>query len=72
MAMDTDKLLADIRALPQEEKLRLIDALLTELDVPDSQIDRVWAGEARKRWEAYKEGKLGTVAYDDLIKRYKT
>jgi len=72
MATETDKLLADIRALPQRERLRILDALLTDLDIPDSEIDRVWADEARKRWEAYKAGKLETVAYDDLIKQYKT
>jgi len=71
MATDTDKLLSDIRALPDEEKLRLLDVLLTDLDVPDSEIDQVWVNEARKRWNAYKEGRLETISYEDLIKRYK-
>ena len=72
MATNTDKLLADIRALPEEEKARLLDALLTELDTQDAEIDRVWATEARKRWELYKAGKLKTVTYDELVRRYKT
>ena len=72
MATDTDKLLADIRALPEEDRVRLLDALLTDLDKSDPEIDEVWATEARKRWDNYKAGKLQTIAYDDLIRRYKT
>jgi hypothetical protein len=32
MATETDKLLADIRALPEEEKVRLLDVILTDLE----------------------------------------
>ena len=71
MATETDKLLADIRALPEEEKVRLLDAILTDLGTSDPTIGALWANEALKRWEAYKAGKIGTVAYDDLIRKYK-
>lgn len=68
MATDTDKLLAEIRNLPEEEKLRLVDAILTDLDTTDPVIDQICVIEARKRWEAYKAGRLGTVAYDKVMK----
>ena len=71
MATETDKLVTEIRALPAEEKLRLLDVLLSDLDKPDPIIDQIWANEARKRWNAYKTGKLQTVSYEELIKRYK-
>jgi putative addiction module component (TIGR02574 family) len=71
MATDTEKLLSEIRALPAEEKLRLLDVILTDLDTPDPEIDQIWANEARKRWEAYKAGRLESVSYETLIKRYK-
>ena len=71
MATETDKLVTEIRALPAEEKLRLLDVLLSDLDKPDPMIDQIWADEARKRWNAYKAGKLQTVSYEELIKRYK-
>jgi hypothetical protein len=61
MATETDKLLADIRALPEEEKVRLLDAILTDLETPDRTIDAVWANEALKRWEAHKAGKIGLL-----------
>jgi len=71
MAIDTDKLLSQIRALPEEDKLRLLDAILTDIETPDPEIDKVWIAEVRRRWEAYKEGRLETVSYEDLIDRYK-
>ena len=66
MAPQSDKLASEIRALPEEEKFRLLDVILTDLDKPDPEIDRVWADEARKRWVAYKAGRFQTVSYEEL------
>jgi hypothetical protein len=52
MSTTADKPVSEIRALPDAEKLRLVDAILTDLDKPDLEIDRIWADEARKRWAA--------------------
>ena len=70
MATHADKLVTEIRALPDEEKLRLLDAILTDLDKPDQEIDQVWAEEARKRWNSYKAGRLQTVSYEELMRKY--
>lgn len=70
MATQADRLVSEIRALPEEEKLRLLDAILTDLDKPDPEIDHVWAVEARKRWTAYKAGRLPTVSYEELMAKY--
>lgn len=70
MATQADKLVTEIRALPDEEKLRVLDAILTDLDKPDQEIDRVWAEEARKRWNSYKAGRLQTVSYEELMRKY--
>lgn len=64
MAKSLDKLAKEIHELPDVEKLRLVDEILTGLDKPDPEIDRVWADEARKRWSAYKAGKVPTVSYE--------
>ncbi len=37
----------------------------------DPEIDRIWAEEARKRWEAYKTGKLELVSYDQVMRKHK-
>jgi putative addiction module component (TIGR02574 family) len=67
----TDKLLSQIKALPELEKLRLVDAILTDLDGPDPEIDAVWVEEARQRWLAYKAGRLSTISYEEVMAKYR-
>ena len=66
-----DKLASEIRTLPDVEKLRLVDAILADLDKADPEIDRVWAEEARKRWAAYKAGRLPTVSYEEVMAKHR-
>jgi len=66
----TDKLALEIKDLPDEEKLRLVNAILADLDKPDPEIDRIWADEARKRWAAYQAGRIPTISYEDLMAKY--
>jgi len=71
MSAATDELLAKIKQLSDEEQLRLVDAVLTNLDASEPQITRVWADEARKRWTAYKSGKIPTVSYEEVIAKHR-
>ncbi len=71
MAKTADKLAAEIHDLPDIEKLRLVDAILADLDKPDPEIDRVWAEEARKRWAAYKAGRATTVPYETVMAKHR-
>ena len=71
MAKSLDKLAKEIHELPDIEKLRLVDTILTDLDKPDAEIDRVWAEEARKRWAAYKAGKVPTVSYESVMGKHR-
>lgn len=70
MAKTVDKIAVEIRRLPDIEKLRLVDAILADLDKPDAEIDCVWAEEARKRWVAYKAGKV-RVPYDSVMSKHR-
>ena len=67
MARTKDDLYVRIHSLPDLEKLRLVDEILTQLDKPDLELDRIWAEEARKRWDAYKVGRLNTVSYEEVM-----
>jgi putative addiction module component (TIGR02574 family) len=71
MSTSADKLVSQIRDLPDMEKLRLVDVILTELDKPDPEIDRIWAEEARRRWVAYKAGHIPTVSYEEVMAKYR-
>jgi putative addiction module component (TIGR02574 family) len=71
MSKSLDKLAEEIRLLPDIEKLKLVDTILKDLDKPDPDIDRVWAEEARKRWEAYQEGRVLTVSYETVMAKHR-
>ena len=72
MGTISDELAAKINSLPDSEKIELVDSILIQLDKPDPEIDSIWANEARKRWQAYKLGKLETVSYDQVMDKYRT
>jgi putative addiction module component (TIGR02574 family) len=71
MPTTAERLVSEIRELPDVEKLRLVDAILTDLDKPDPELDRIWAEEARKRWAAYKSGRILTVSYEDVLAKHR-
>jgi putative addiction module component (TIGR02574 family) len=71
MSTTADKLASEIKELPDGEKLRLVDAILADLNKPDPEIDHIWADEARKRWEAYKAGNAPTVSYEEVMNKYR-
>jgi hypothetical protein len=70
MTTRAENLVSEIKSLPDEEKLKVLDALLTELDRRDSEVDQIWVREARKRWSAYKAGEVATVSYQELMDKY--
>ena len=71
MSTNIDKLISEIRSLSKEEKLRVLGVLLTDLKPIASENDEVWIEEARERWQAYKAGRLDTVSYEELRRKYK-
>lgn len=72
MGTISNELAEKIKSLPDSEKIELVDSILIQLDKPDPEIDRIWADEARKRWQAYKIGKLETVSYAQVMDKYST
>lgn len=71
MTKTVKKLATEIHALPDVEKLQLVDAILADLDKPDPQMDRIWAQEARKRWTAYKAGKIASLSYETVMEKHR-
>jgi hypothetical protein len=72
MAISVDKLAEEIKSLPDIEKLRLVNAILSDLDRPDPELDRIWAEEARKRWSGYKSGLIPSLSYHEVLKKYRS
>lgn len=60
-----------IQALPDLDKMLLIDRLLVQLDRPDPIIDEAWAKEARRRWKAFKQGRAEAIPYAEVMSKYR-
>jgi hypothetical protein len=58
------------RVLPELEKLALVDALLEQLDRPDPELDRAWTEEALKRRQAFREGRLEALGYEEVAANF--
>jgi hypothetical protein len=65
------ELIEKIKLMPDDEKLKIVDQILTHLDKTDPDIDRVWAEEAGRRWNRYKAGVEAAVAYDSVMSGYR-
>ena len=70
MPMKIEEICHHAKELPDVDKLALVDVLLAQLDRPDPELDRVWAEEARRRRQAYREGRLAARDYDQVIKDF--
>lgn len=66
----TERILKEAAALSPSEKARLIDQLISSLDRPDAEIDRLWAEEAESRLEAYEQGRLKAVPLEKVLEKY--
>jgi putative addiction module component (TIGR02574 family) len=71
MPKTAEQLASEVHSLPDVEKLRLVDTILADLDKPDPEMDRIWAEEARKRWAAYKAGRIPTVSYQEVMDKHR-
>jgi putative addiction module component (TIGR02574 family) len=70
--MSTAKdILKEAILLEPVEKAKLVDQLITSLDKPDEELDKLWAEEAESRLTAYKQGKLKTVSVEEVLSKYK-
>ncbi len=67
----TDNILKKALSLSPSEKAQLIDKLISTLDKPDKEINKLWAKEAEDRINAYDQGKLKVVSLEDVLQKYK-
>jgi putative addiction module component (TIGR02574 family) len=66
--MSTKKILEQALQLKPEERFIVIETLLKSLDEPDKKIDEIWALEAEKRLNAYREGRLEGIPMEEIFK----
>jgi putative addiction module component (TIGR02574 family) len=56
--------------LPAVDRIRLIEFLLTSLDRPDPDIDRIWADEGERRLDAYLRGDAKARDAKDVLAKH--
>ena len=69
--MDSKSVFRDALTLRPAERLQLIEMLSRSLNKPDENIENIWAEESEKRYKALEEGRIKTIAFKDIIERYK-
>ena len=66
MAVDSVLIEKALELKPQD-KIVLIEALVTSLDKPDPEISKIWVQEAEARLKAYREGKTKGIPGEEIF-----
>jgi putative addiction module component (TIGR02574 family) len=66
--MSNQEILDLAMTLKPVERLLIIDGLLRSLDEPDHKFDELWAVEAEKRLNAYREGRVEGIPMEEIFK----
>lgn len=70
MSLPND-ILKETLTLPPEKKAELIDRLISSLDEPDREIEKLWAEEAESRVDAYEQNKIKAFTLKEVLEKYK-
>jgi len=65
--MSNIEILEQALKLRPEERVVVVEGLLNSLDVPDPDLDRIWAEEAVRRLRAYRAGKLKAISMEEIF-----
>ncbi|MBI5208304.1 MAG: addiction module protein [Candidatus Firestonebacteria bacterium] len=69
--MKTKILLEEALHLKPVERLHLIENLIQSLNNPDENIDKIWAEESEKRYDALTKGKVKTLSLNEVKEKIK-
>ncbi len=65
--MHLPEILEEALHLSPKERYIIVENLLESLNKTDKEIERVWTQESKKRLDAYRRGKIKTLAYKDVF-----
>lgn len=65
--MSSTEILKEALQLKPQERYLVIENLLKSLDIPDETIDEVWAEEAQKRLQDYRQHRTETIPFDQIF-----
>jgi len=67
----TKTLSAQARKLTATERVELVDDILSSLNEPDKEMDRLWVKEAEDRWTAYQRGEIKALPLEEVLAKYR-
>ncbi len=65
--MDLEAIIEEALELKPQERYIVIENLVESLNTRDREIDAIWRKESKKRLQAYKEGKVQTLTYEQVF-----
>lgn len=71
MSNKAKTLVDEVRALPPQDRISLVEDVLDSLDRADPNIDQLWAREASDRLAAYRRGELTARSLSDIVAKYR-
>ena len=70
MSTDTKQILETALSLPAIDRALIVESLLTSLDQPDTDVDGLWAVEAKDRLAAFDAGQIDAVPADVVFREF--
>ena len=67
--MDSKNIIQNALNLSPAERLFIIETLSKSLSEPDKDIDKYWKEEVEERYEAFLNGKIKTIPYEEKLKK---
>ena len=67
--MNTKQLINEAVSLPLEERALLVDSLLRSLNQPESEIDKIWACNAKRRLDELRSGRVKAIPGEEVFKK---
>ena len=65
--MSNTQILEEALQLNPQERYIVVESLLKSLDKPDDSIYDVWANEAEKRLQNYRDNKVQTIPFEEAF-----
>ncbi|MDQ7060414.1 MAG: addiction module protein [Sulfurimonas sp.] len=65
--MSNAQILQEALQLNPQERYIVVESLLKSLDKPDDSVDDIWANEAEKRLQNYRDNKVQTIRFEEVF-----
>lgn len=65
--MSNTEILEQALKLHSTQRAAVVEGILESLDIPDKEVDDIWAEEAEMRLTAYRQGKLKGIPMEEIF-----